>query len=396
MRQALRNLPVGSEVYLNVDGVRTKHLILHQGNPDTSKYHSSCTGTWIVNLELDYKSYWASGYPYYKSSMIHEYCTTTYLEKLEPQIRDNLNEVTLGYETDEFFTAKVFCLRGDELTGLSDAYCSQLSYFETISKAERTFMSGWLRDEVNTADKVKYVDYDGNISSGTPLTNRNVRPVCILGDVFVVNDEGDVLVNNAAVITCNAGPSGTDLGEQGSCFSLPYSVSDMDNDEMTIIEKIDSEVVNTRTITTGSSLKFDVLNASQFQLWENGSTHTIEIEVTDASLTTIYTATFTKHTTNATISLAQPLEVEGDIASAAISVLGNIPAGAIFKVEATNNAKDEKPVWQDITEAVKAKKAISFTNKTAANGAAFNFRVTVERTEPEIGGYITGITGAFE
>ena len=38
---------------------------------------------------------------------------------------------------------------------------------------------------------------------------------------------------------------------------------------------------------------------------------------------------------------------------------------------------------------------IVFTNKTAANGAAFNFRITVERGT-SAGGYISGVSGAFQ
>jgi hypothetical protein len=36
-----------------------------------------------------------------------------------------------------------------------------------------------------------------------------------------------------------------------------------------------------------------------------------------------------------------------------------------------------------------------FKNKTAVNGAAFNFRITVERGT-SAGGYISGVSGAFQ
>lgn len=39
---------------------------------------------------------------------------------------------------------------------------------------------------------------------------------------------------------------------------------------------------------------------------------------------------------------------------------------------------------------------IVFENKTATNGAAFNFRVSVERGESGEGGYIEAVSGAFE
>lgn len=62
----------------------------------------------------------------------------------------------------------------------------------------------------------------------------------------------------------------------------------------------------------------------------------------------------------------------------------------------TNNAKDAAPVWQDATTEVQKGTNIVFANSTATNGAAFNFRVSVERGESGEGGYIEAVTGAFE
>ena len=87
--------------------------------------------------------------------------------------------------------------------------------------------------------------------------------------------------------------------------------------------------------------------------------------------------------------------MSGDITAAVMSVVGQIPAGAVYKVEATNNAKDTSPVWQDVTAEAKSGANIVFTNKKAANGAAFNFRITVERGT-SAGGYISGVSGAFQ
>ena len=79
-----------------------------------------------------------------------------------------------------------------------------------------------------------------------------------------------------------------------------------------------------------------------------------------------------------------------------LQVTGSIPDDAKFKAEVTNNAKDAAPVWQDATTEVKKGVNIVFENKTATNGAAFNFRVSVERGESGEGGYIEAVSGAFE
>lgn len=54
------------------------------------------------------------------------------------------------------------------------------------------------------------------------------------------------------------------------------------------------------------------------------------------------------------------------------------------------------PVWQDATTEAKKGVNIVFENKTATNGAAFNFRVSVERGESGEGGYIEAVSGAFQ
>ena len=75
---------------------------------------------------------------------------------------------------------------------------------------------------------------------------------------------------------------------------------------------------------------------------------------------------------------------------------GSIPDDAVFKAEVTNNAKDAAPVWQDATTETKKGVNIVFENKTATNGAAFNFRVSISRGASGTGGYIEAVSGAFQ
>ena len=127
----------------------------------------------------------------------------------------------------------------------------------------------------------------------------------------------------------------------------------------------------------------------------NGS-HTMEIVVSDGIESAGTKATFTKAVHKATVTLAEPLAVEGDITVAILQVSGSIPDDASFKAEATNNALDDSPVWQDVTAEVKAGINFIFANTTTAKGAAFNFRVSVSRGSSGKGGYIEAISGAFQ
>ena len=122
----------------------------------------------------------------------------------------------------------------------------------------------------------------------------------------------------------------------------------------------------------------------------------VSVTVTDGKATITKTFTFTKAVTAANITLAQPMEADAQITLCAISVGGLIPADAMFKVEVTNNGKDSSPVWEDATTEARNGRNHLFTNQTAANGFAFNFRVTAERGASGESGYIASIQGGFQ
>lgn len=92
--------------------------------------------------------------------------------------------------------------------------------------------------------------------------------------------------------------------------------------------------------------------------------------------------------------LASPICTDGQILSASILVEGSIPDDAAYSVQITNNALDDAPVWQDATQASKAGERITFTNQTAQNGWAFQFKLTVERGSGT-GGYIAAVSGTI-
>lgn len=157
------------------------------------------------------------------------------------------------------------------------------------------------------------------------------------------------------------------------------------------------KTTKTRTgVASGTALTFEqTASAAGFQKILNGN-HTITVEVSDGKETVSTSATFTKAVHAASVTLAEPLAVEGDITVAVLQVTGSIPDDATFKVEVTNNAKDAAPVWQDATTETKKGVNIVFENKTATNGAAFNFRVSISRGASGTGGYIEAVSGAFQ
>lgn len=415
---------VGSTVKLKVDGALKEFLVVHQGKP-SSIYDDSCNGTWLLMKDCYVSRAWhSSNVNKYESSDIHTYLNNTFLKLLDSNIQEAIKQVKLPYRqnggsggTDQSgangLSAKIFLLSGYEVGWTTSDYSyfpvdgAKLSYFESGTGSSAlnkriAYLNGsaagwWLRSPyTDYTNYVWSVSSSGNCSGYNASNSYGIRPALILPSTLLVSDDGTVSTNTPPTITSTSGASGVNLGSKTAAFSFKYTPNDADGDKLTVTEKLDGAVKKTRTnVTSGTQLTFECAStAAEFQKILNG-THTITIEVSDGKASATFTATFTKAVHKATITLKTPLAVSGDITAAVMSVVGQIPAGAVYKVEATNNAKDTSPVWQDVTAEVKSGANIVFKNKTAVNGAAFNFRITVERGT-SAGGYISGVSGAFQ
>lgn len=200
--------------------------------------------------------------------------------------------------------------------------------------------------------------------------------------------------NTAPTITCDY-EDNQNLGTKTSGFTVSYSVNDEDAaDSVTVTEKMDGVVKRTFTATKSQNNSFAV-TGEYFMKLLNGN-HTMVIEASDGKETTTLTLTFAKKVAKAVITLETPMDADAKISICAITVTGHIPTDADYTVEVTNNAKDDSPVWEDCTQECKNGNNYLFQNETAANGFAFNFRVTAERGDSDEGGYITSIQGGFQ
>lgn len=198
--------------------------------------------------------------------------------------------------------------------------------------------------------------------------------------------------NTAPAISCDL--SG-DLGTKSEGFTIPYTVSDAERQEVTVTEKVGNLVKRTYKPTLGQQNTFEV-TGEYFQKILNGA-QTVQIVATDsAGKSSTLSLTFTKAVHRAVITLSEPLAVEKQITVAVLAITGKIPVDAECTVEMTNNGNDPEPVWEDATADVKAGRNHPFQNKTQTNGWAFNFRVTVERGGSHEDGYITAIQGGFQ
>ena len=411
----------GSIVKLRENGALVDFIVANQGKPASGNYDDSCNGTWLVRKDIHSNRAWDSSNNDYANSDVHSWLNNTYLNLLDADIKAAVKQVKIPYRKGSGtstgvtsgangLSCKVFLLSMKEV-GLSPSYApsegATLSYFSAGGNtARKANLNGspaewWSRSPYCYSIIGSYGAYSVTSSGGSNFWNVTsscgVRPAFILPSDLSVSDDGTVSVNTAPTVTSTSGSSGTDLGEKNEPFAVHYTVADEDGDTLTVTEKIDNVTKKTRSSVTSGS-EFDSEAASDAAAWQQilNGTHTLKIEVSDGKDTAAWTGTFEKAVHQAVITLDEPMAVEGDITVARLAVTGEIPEDAEYTVEVTNNGNDTSPVRQTCTAEVKSGGNIVFENHENTNGAAFNFRVTVKRGPSNQGGYITGISGAFQ
>ena len=409
---------VGSIVKIKVNGTSKDFIVVQQGNPNTSTYDSSCNGTWLLMKDIYTTSTFGNNNSY-KDSSIHTYLNGTFYNLIDSNIRAAIKQVKIPYQNgtgsggslatgSNGLSTKVFLLSGYEVgwTTSDNGYFPKdgvrLAYFGNSSSgnSKRIAYNGssaaiwWLRSPgTYNGNDVWYVNTVGSNGSSWYYDSYGVRPAFILPSTLVVSDDGTVSVNTAPTVSTD----GAALGRKNAAFAWKYTVRDADGDTLTVTEKLDGKTTKTCTgVASGTALTFEqTASAAGFQKILNGN-HTITVEVSDGKETVSTSATFTKAVHAASVTLTTPLAVDGDITVAVLQVTGSIPDDAVFKAEVTNNANDPSPAWQDATTEVKKGMNIVFTNKTVANGSAFNFRISASRSASGTGGYIKAVSGAFQ
>lgn len=92
----ISSIAVGESVFMNVNGVRTEFLVVHQGLP-SSAYDASCDGTWLLMKECYEERAWDSSNNDYKNSDIHAYLNGTFLGMFDSDIQSAIKLVSLPY-----------------------------------------------------------------------------------------------------------------------------------------------------------------------------------------------------------------------------------------------------------------------------------------------------------
>lgn len=280
MATRLGNMAVGSTVKIKVDGTLKDFIIVHQGNPDSTIYDSSCAGTWLLMKDIYTMSTFGNNNSY-KDSSIHTYLNGTFYNLIDSNIRAAIKQIKIPYQNgagsggslatgSNGLSTKVFLLSGYEVgwTTSDNGYFPKdgvrLAYFgnssggnsKRIAYNDGSATSWWLRSPfTGDDDYVWRVGADGSKNYNSYASAYGVRPAFILPSTLAVSDDGTVFGNHAPEVTSDAGASGTELGKKNAPFTVGYTVTDGDGDLMTVTEKLDGEVKAVKTDVGGTVIK---------------------------------------------------------------------------------------------------------------------------------------------
>lgn len=436
----IKDLAVGDGfVYLNEGNSKVKFYVLAhnyesglngKGRTLFCRESPATSGTHTTSKKVDYRVNANNEDTWYKNTYVNKFSdevknligTTKYVGNYAYHYNNSGigggNGTSHGSDT---YKSSFFPISAAEVgaSGVSDGSALSSAAISRISNILNHYGSGiWTRspymritytDESHFPTTYYYAnsiyiasasDSSVTTAEGTYGASYGYLPCFTLPETLYIDKDGFATANQPPEVTSDVGESGVALGEKNEPFALSYTVTDGDGDPMRITEKVNGVEMSVReNVATGTELTVQCLSEKAlFQQILNGE-NTLTLEVDDGETSTEWTATFTKNVTSAVLSLAQPLTADDAITVAAMTLEGSFPADMSLSVEMTNNALDDSPVWENCTDIQRGESRAfvhhAFTNKTAARGFAFNYKVTIARGASGVGGNITMIGGVI-
>lgn len=90
-------LSIGDSVYANVNGTRTEFLIVHNGNPDSNLYDSSCDGVWCLMKDCHSERIWDSSDNAYIESSINSWLQNTFYGYFDSGVKSLIKDAKIPY-----------------------------------------------------------------------------------------------------------------------------------------------------------------------------------------------------------------------------------------------------------------------------------------------------------
>ena len=207
------SLEVGSIVKLNINGTATDFIIIHQGNPDSSIYDSSCDGTWLLMRDIYEKKALDKSYNIYSNSATHTYLNNTFINLFDSSVRSAIKQVKLPYTTAKNSTtvatgsngvsAKVFLLSYTEIGLARDSGIGvegvALDYFNGAASAKRiayfngTATNWWVRSIYSSGMGGNiFISTTGAYNKGSYTNLYGIRPALVLPSILSVSSDGEI------------------------------------------------------------------------------------------------------------------------------------------------------------------------------------------------------------
>lgn len=211
---ALGQQAVGSIVKLNVNGVATNFIVVHQGLPNSTNYDTSCDGTWLL-MESVYEKRSANGSSSndYANLEIRTYLDNTFYGFFDNAVQTAIKQVKIPYRAGSGtsssvsvgangLSAKVFLLSTSEINLTASSAVSignTLDYFVDGQSAKRiAYYNGatstwWTRTPSTDGFGGKmhgFISTSGGFLAQTASASAGVRPALILPYELNVADNG--------------------------------------------------------------------------------------------------------------------------------------------------------------------------------------------------------------
>lgn len=249
--------------------------------------------------------------------------------------------------------------------------------------------AGWVQAYQGSARS-----YTDTMPLNTQTVQYRVKAYDAAGDTsaYTTSAVRTVVNNRPPEIAGADGPLGS-FGKNPPTYS--YTITDADNDDVTVKTYIDNQQLSTGAATLGTEAEI-TLTAAQWTKTLNGD-HTFKVVATDENEdSTTKTVAFTKAVHTAEFVLATPMAADDKPTTAILNIQGSFPTGSTLSVQICNNANDEEPTWEDATSAALYGTKHFFTNstKTATNWGV-GLKVSLARGSATGDVYVQSLGGNF-
>lgn len=211
------DLAIGSTVKIAINGTNYDFIVVHQGNPDSSIYDSSCNGTWLLMKNIYTNMVFNSSGNSYKSSTIDTYLNNTFYNLIDSNVRTIIKQVKIPYQSGTSsssvvtgangLSTRAFLLSGTEVglsSGSMNTLGAKLSYFisgtstdannKRIAYYNDSATGWWTRSPYGTGPSTTwFVEYIGVSNYKSYSGTSGIRPCIILPQDTLIDDEGNIV-----------------------------------------------------------------------------------------------------------------------------------------------------------------------------------------------------------